>query len=522
MADERTPPRPSDEAIPVIPSGPSATGAARANILLLPIVAIAGVASVIVLARVLTVAEFALYAIAIAIRVTMQYLVDLGTGSAASRLFAELHAMGARRQAIQLYWRLLIGRGLLVALIAAVIVAFPGPAGDVLSVEDHATVFLAFAIGIAVVEIAGLLAFYVLSALYAQRASNTVSLMSGVLQPVLVSAAALAGWGIEGILGAVLISATFRSGGFITLAFLRLRAMPESGETHGQVRETLTRVTVASMVSKAAAWLHSRPFLTLLAASQRPRAELAAFALVHDICQQSLTAATAPASGIVLPAFSRAGSDPVRQRALFRMIGRLTALLVWPVTAALVVLAADAVPLALGERYADAVDFAYLIAPALALEITLAMPSNGFALTHDDLLRPFVVIRVVAIVAALAYVALSPGPLIVAAAWMMFVRVAGGLAVTIMIAVRTGVTADGRSLARLAAVTVVAAGAGGLMAELVTGHLAAITAAGTVMVLVYLGGLRALRALHPDDVAAVIRVLPRSTPIMSRLARVSR
>src|SRR5215207_4423297 len=93
------------------PIGERATAAARSNLALSPLIGLAGLLSSIVVVRALAPDLFALYALAIALRGTVQFLADMGTGAASTRLFAELQQRGARAQALQVYSRLAAVRG---------------------------------------------------------------------------------------------------------------------------------------------------------------------------------------------------------------------------------------------------------------------------------------------------------------------------------------------------------------------------------------------------------------------------
>jgi O-antigen/teichoic acid export membrane protein len=76
--------------------------AVRSNAVMFPLIGAVGFAANIAVARSLSTALFALYAAAVAVRGTLQFLADLGTGQASSRAFADLERFGGRASA----WRL--------------------------------------------------------------------------------------------------------------------------------------------------------------------------------------------------------------------------------------------------------------------------------------------------------------------------------------------------------------------------------------------------------------------------------
>jgi len=495
-----------------------AAAASRANVALLPLVTVAGLVATFLTANVLSVGDFAVYAVAIAIRLTIQYLADLGLGAASTLAFSRLHHAGGRAAALRLYRRFLGARLLLVAAVAAVVVVAPVGLADALGVVDDRTEFLLFCVAIALLEISGTLGYYALIAVYAHRAANAAQLAASVLQPVLVIAAAASGAGLEGILLAIVLAAAVRSLGWNLAAVRRLRAIAErTPDTSGLARR-LAGATAASVSGKAAAWLHSRSFVTLAAAGSRPPQEIGAFALAHDVAAQVLSAATIPLTGLLLPTFARAADDPARTEAVYRRALRLAALLVLPPTALLAACGPALVDVLLGDRFPGVLALGAVLLPALALETVLALPANNLALAHEALTRQYVVLRLAVAALAVAYLALVGHPIIVAVAYMASVRLLATLALHALIARRTGLRIEGAWFGRWLALNAAAGAAGATTAAAFDAPAAGIAAALACTVLVLGAGVRPVGALRRADVDFVVGVTPQLA-VVARAAR---
>jgi O-antigen/teichoic acid export membrane protein len=496
-----------------------AASAARANLVLVPLASATGLAATVVVSHLLAIAEVGLYAIAIGVRTAVQYFADLGTGSASVRLFAEMHEYGAREQALALYRRLLLARVSVVAVIGITILVIPHTVSHALGLRGDEHYFLVFTGAIAAAEMTATLGYYALTALYAQKAANVVTLVAGVAQPTLVIAAAVLDLGLPGILTAVFLTSALRAISWNTLAVRRLRRMPAGDGRLPHVRRTLTTVSAASVTWKAGVWLNSRSFLSLLAAGTRGRAEIASFGLANDLVQQGLSVLVAPVSGVLLPLLARSKADAARTRRIFEAVGRLVALVFLPWTALLLILAPVLVPLVLGSRYPDALTYTYLLAPAFALEFMLTVPAQPLVLADDRLVRPFLVLRVATVLAAAAYLLQAHVALVVVVAYMVAVRIIATVALHVIIHRRVGLSLDWAWTGRFALVVATAAGIGLLLRAAVTGTIAQVVLCTLEIVVVCALGLRAFRLLRADDRAIVTRVVPPAARVLALLVR---
>jgi O-antigen/teichoic acid export membrane protein len=482
--------------------------ATRSNTVTYPLIVAAGLVASVVAARVLSLREFALYAVAISLRGTMQLLADLGAGSAAARVFAELNVMGGRHQALVLFRRLMTIRLAIVAVFGLALAVLPHELSTVLGLTRSERYFLFFVAAIAVTEALAVLGYYVLTAVYAQRLINRVTLGASCVQPAVIVLSAGLGIGLPGVLAAVmaasLVRATFLTGG----ALRRLRAFEDSGRPVMRLGRTYATVTAASMVGKASAWLHSRQFLTLLGAATQPRAAVASFALAYDSSQQVLMAAMAPTNGVALPLFSSKATAPGELRQTFRAVTRATSLLALPTAGLLLALMPSAIPVIFGEKFTGAIPYGYILIPGLALELALGSPITSFMLAQDRLLRPYMIVKGLTLGAGVLYLALMHLALIALVGVMVGCRLGSTAALHLVVRRRTGTTLDATHFGETMLMTTAGWLAGWTASTVVPGRIVDLVAVPFVVGLVYLTAIRHTGVLRSDDAELAVRVFP--------------
>jgi O-antigen/teichoic acid export membrane protein len=488
--------------------GDRATAAARSNIVMYPLIAVVGWAATIAVARVLPLDDFALYAVALALRGTIQFLADLGTGAASARMFAELEHMGARRQAWRLYYRLASGRGAVVLLLIVAIALAPDAFADLLGLHGDETDFLAFVAAISAAEVMALLGYYVLSGTLALAAANRITLTQSVLQPALVLGAAWLGLGLRGILWALVLGSVIRALGWNVAAVRALRSVRESDAELEGLGQKYSQVATSSIAGKAAGWIHSRQLASIVALSTSTRPDLATFAVGYDFVHQSAQFASTPTTGIVLPSFSVVERTTTSLRHRFDQATRLMALLLFPIMTVLVAVAPSLMPVAFGSQYDEAVPYVLIIAPALALELVLLIPATGLMLTQTELLRPYLVVKLVAVPLGLFYFVLPGVSLLLVAAFMMSVRVGSAVALHLAIFRRTRIHTSGAWLGRSIGVALVSGVVGAAVAMVVPVDMADLVLAPVACLSTFALLLRVTRILLPEDASLMLRVLP--------------
>ncbi len=503
--------------MPINRRSPGPADAARSNLATYPLIVAAGFVSTVVVARTLPIADFAVFALALAVRGSVQFISDLGTGAAASRMFAELRARSARGEAQWLYRRLVAARVALWACLAGALVIAPDAASGLLRLGEDRDPFLTFVGVIALTETIGALGYYVLIAVHAQAIPNRVTLGATVAQPALVIAASLSGSGLPGLLAALAAISAVRMLILASLASRAIRAFEEGGPSDGRgsLLQAFGATAVASTAGKIGTWLHSRQFVSFIAVATQPRAAFAAYALAHDFAQQTLTAASAPVTGIPLPYFASI-RDEARLADEFRRMMRAASLMVLPVAGVLTGLLPSLVAVLFGSKFAAAVPYGYLLVPTLAIEMVLILPAANLMLARDELLRPYLRIKLATIVGAAVYFLLDGVSLLAIAAAMVAIRLLAAAAMQLSVRRRLRVTIDLGHLTRVLAFGCLLSGTCALTAAALPGWLVDLPAAAVAGGGLTWLGIRYGRLVDRQEVDLVTRILPVAGRALSR------
>lgn len=503
------------------PANPRRTrlvAAVRSNVLAFPIIGVLGFAASIAVAHALSPSLFALYAAALAIRGTLQFLADLGTGQASSRIFAELDQRGARRSAWRLYGQLAAARSVFVVGLALFLTLASGLAAALFDLRADEQYYLAFIAIVGAAEVTAGLGHYLLIGTLDQPRLNRVMVAQAVVQPVLVLAAVAADLGLRGILAALVVGSIFKAVALNALAVRRISRFDEREGASANVGRTYSRVAVSSILGKAAAWLNSRQILTIVALSTTTRADVAMFALAYDFATQVLTYSASPVNGVVLPAMS-ASTDERRRADLFEMTTRGLALLLLPIGAILTAVSPTLIPALFGSNYDDAVPFALVFAPGIAFELTLTAAATGLMLASNDLLRAYSWVKTATAILAGFYVLALDINLLVVAATMMTIRVGSSVALHIAIRRRRQFGLDVQWLARTVVSALGAAAACAGVLHTASSTWLQLTLGVSVGVVVYALLARALGVVTAADVAIAGRLHPVAARVVGTLVR---
>jgi O-antigen/teichoic acid export membrane protein len=499
--------------------GERAVAAARSNLVMSPISIGIGLAATVVVARVLTVEQFALYAAILALRRTIQFFTDLGTGAASTRIFAELQHAGAKRQARRLYYRIVLLRVLLLLAIGGAMLARPGTFTRVLGLDQDESYLLSYIIVIGIAEAASVFASYVLFGTFSQSILNRVLIAQSAVQATLVIIAALFGRGLGGIVAALVTASLFK-GVALNLAALRVISKTEERQSEvGPVARSYARVAASAFFAKFATWVHTRDVVSLFAISAGSRTQLANFALGYDFAYQALTAVVAPTRGLILPAFALIGRSTAAQRQLFRQATRGAGLLVFPTAAALAATSDSAVAVFFGDKYNDAAPYLLLVTCGVAVELVLSIPATSLMLADDRLLTSYRWVQVV--VASLgAFYLLTPYlNLFVIAGFLVSVRVAAAMTLHVYIYVHARISTDLGWLVRALGAGTVAGACGAGVALLVSGQVLDLIIVPIVCLALWSILVREFGIFLPRDAEVARRILPIGAPIFDVLSR---
>lgn len=485
-----------------------AAGAGRSNLAMAPVLLLAGFAATVVVARALGPADFAVFAAAIAFRGLMGFIGDLGSGTAATRLFAQLLAAGAAAQARTVYKRLLLLRLAVVAALIALMTIAHDRVAELAGLLGPERDLIALFTLIAAFEVTATLGTSVLIGLFKHSAVNHLTLVSTFSQPTIIVVAVAFGFGMSGVVSGIVVGSAVRSLGANGLALLALGRTADSGRRIAKVARSYMRVASSAVVGKLAAVLHQRQILTFVALSAFGRAEVAAFALAYDFALQALNAIASPIYSLLLPGLTAVKDDRARTQRGFALVTRVLALTIGVPAVALAVLFGALVPTVFGTAYEDAVPYGVVFLLLFGLEVILSGPATAVMLADERLGRAYRITKSVTIAGAVLYLPLLAWSLHAVAVGMMVIRVASAIALHVVIARGTGMRVDGHWIR--SSVLVLAATAGAAFVPIVLGIAAAAALiAGLVLAAAAaILSIRATRALEAADIDIVLRVFP--------------
>lgn len=184
----------------------------------------------------------------------------------------------------------------------------------------------------------------VLTAYFRQRAWNLISVIVTLLQPLLVTAFILAGWGVGGVLLALVITPALA----VALASAQARRvtgeLPAAADTtgpQGSLRARFARYASVSYLSQLATWLTDVEFVVFLAAAWMGLEQVAVLGFAYKFARDFLNYVATPLAGLTTPLLTRVRQrqDPSALREAHASLTRLIWLLVLPAAIGLSLLA---------------------------------------------------------------------------------------------------------------------------------------------------------------------------------------
>lgn len=503
--------------VPLLSTFQLAARAGRSNLVMTPLVMLAGFGATVAVARVLPPSTFALYAAVLAFRGLMGYLGDLGAGTASNRLFAQLAERRSGRQARRAFWWLTAIRLPFVLALVLVIALFPGGIADAVGLGHNERFLLWLVAVIGAAEALGSLGYYALSGTFNHRTINRVTLAAGLIQPAAIIAAAVGGAALDGIVAGVALGSVVKSAGFCSAAVLALRRIPDTGEEVSEIRRVYARVAGSSFVGKLAGVVHQRQALTFVGLSAFSRTEVAAFALAYDFALQVLATLSAPVYSLLVPGLTAVKDDRERTERVFSLITRLLAQVVGPIAVLVAVTFPTLVAVLFGEGHHRAIAFGLIFLPTFGLEVILSGPATALLLADENLAHAYRRVKAWTLAAAVLYIPVATWSLLATAGLMMAIRVGSAVAMHWTVRSSTGITAGGRWTVAWVG-TLLAGGAAALVASAVTpatipGLVIALLA-GTMATAV---AARITGMVEDEDLAVLDRAVPGASRIFGWL-----
>lgn len=494
-----------------------AARAGRSNLLMAPVLMLAGFATTIVVARVLSADGFALFAAALAFRGLTGYLGDLGAGTASNRLFAQLHTHGAGEQAWRAFRWLALLRLPLVAALVLGLLLFQDQIADAIGLRDSESFLLPYFAVIGAAEAMGSLGYYALNGTFNHRVANRVTVASTLVQPIAIVIAVAADAGLQGIVASVALGSVVKSVGFLVTGARALRRIGSHGDDVPDVLATYTRVANSAVIGKLAGIIHQRQALTFVGLTAFSRSQVAGFALAYDFAVQVLSSLSSPIYSLLLSGLTAVKDDRERTERAFRLVTRLLALVIGPAAAATAAAFPILVPVLFGDGYDDAISFGLLFVPAFGLELVLAGPALAVMLADERLAPHYRRIKIYTIAAAVLYVPMLSWSLYAVAVTMMAIRLVSAIAQHRSIWRHAGIWAGGAWLRSWLVVVAATACCGAALTSVLPENVFGLAAALAAPLLVGAVVARLTGAVLASDLDVLARALPKPARLLERL-----
>lgn len=408
------------------------TGAMLWNAVLQPARLVAGLLSGIVLGNVLPRPEYGAYALLGAMAASLGLVVDFGVERSLVKFLPEIEARYGREGVRRTLWLVVAQKMAVLAIVIALALAFSGRffafwhsrlggADERLMrgiLDEHRWLFFGALMGLIVFGALFDVYMQVLVSYFHQRAWNGINLVYTLLRPLLFIAVVLAGWGILGVVGAmVAVPALATALAFWQALTVRrtLADRPTLPASGARILPRFVNYSILSYFIQLSEYAYSFNFVVLAL----PGAGVAGgFKIANSLVTDVLSALWSPMVGVQIPLFARlhARGDDRQLAAAYAILSKFLAALLIPAAVGLTVLAGNILA-TVWPKYAAYAGVARILALALCFDAALSVPLS--VLMAYERYRPMAIARVLGLVAIPLVLVLVPRYGAVAAALIM-------------------------------------------------------------------------------------------------------
>ncbi|HMO59867.1 MAG TPA: polysaccharide biosynthesis C-terminal domain-containing protein [Roseiflexaceae bacterium] len=251
-----------------------------------------------------------------------------------------------------------------------------------------------------------------LTAYFKQRAWNIVTIVVTLIQPLLIIALLLLGWGLSGVLLGMVITpvvAVLLAGRQSLMAARELPLATADAVPDPGLAGRFARFAGVSYFIQVTTWFYDVQFLTfVLYGLGMPLEAVALLAFAYKFAKDYLGYAYIPFSGVVTPLLARikGRDDAAALQEAYGGLTRIFALILIPAGVGLALLASRLLDL-LYPQYTEAIVLIYLLIGFTFLESLISVPHN--VLMVYERYRPVIIARILALVSVPLLLLLVPG-----------------------------------------------------------------------------------------------------------------
>ena len=237
-----------------------------------------------------------------------------------------------------------------------------------------------------------------LTAYLKQRSWNLITLTSTLLQPILVTAFILAGWGIEGVLLGLVLTpfvSVLLAAWQVARATRELAPIEAPGVLGQPLGRRFAKFAGVNYLMQVTTWIYDLQFVVFLSAATLSLADVALLGFAYKFAKDFLAYVWTPLTGVMTPVLARVHvrGEPKALQEAHASLTRIIWLVLLPAAVGLTVLT-PGILAALYPKYSQTTTLITLFIAFTFGESLLSVPQN--VLMVVELYRPVVLARLVA------------------------------------------------------------------------------------------------------------------------------
>lgn len=373
------------------------------NSILLPLRTLLPFIANIILVRALSQDQFAALVAVTAVLNTIGQYADLGIERSVSKFIPEVET-GFGRQGVLRFLAIVTGIEMVVlALLLIVLNVFSEFFINYFHFGEQGPLYLLAINLLLVLGALSDLALQILFAYFKQKATNALTLVVGFLQPVFLVLFILLGWGVFGVLLALVIVTVIQVALAIPLVNQTLRGLAATGGKTASSWQAFARrfakYSALQYFFNLTAYFYDLPFVVLILTNFNETLGVALFGLAAQrLVLPVLRFLSAPLTGIQQPLFGKlfVERDPAKLQAAYAGLTRFLILVLVPSGVGLILVARNVIRIFFQARYENAATVAGWLVFFLFAE-SLLSTSHNILLAHEHF-RAVILTRLTALI----------------------------------------------------------------------------------------------------------------------------
>ncbi len=350
------------------------------NAVLFPFKFAVAITSGILLVRILSKHDYAIYTLVLSVAAMIGSIVDLGIERSVAKFSPEVEKF-AGRQGLNRFFLYIFGIKL--ALIAGVVACFliaPGFFIHALALGEEGPLLLW---GVAALVFLGIFADVFIQLLYThfrQLATNLLDLISAFLQPLAIIVLVLLGSGVPGILAAMIVSSLLLDllSGWRAVRLIRSVPAVPAPRLPPNLLGRFTRISALNYFLILSVNFSDLPFAALVLTANHQLTGVAVLGVAYKIQLHSLRFLVAPLRGIQTPLFSRLFMENryAAIRTAYTSLTKFLAFAIIPSIVAICLLVQPVIPVLFTTVYDEAILPSVVLVACFFTEAMLGIPQN--------------------------------------------------------------------------------------------------------------------------------------------------